>query len=225
MESFPLSSSHIYLNQTNPVSLRFHLSSINPSILSFPHRYTTISALKTSRGDINPQQGGAAYSAADLLRKPAVEVKVKDFGRGFSKGESEFEDDGGIGRGEESWVDWEDRILEDTVPLVGFVRMILHSGKYEIGERLSSEHENIILHRLLAHHPESEKKIGCGIDYIMVGNHPDFESSRCLFIVRTNGEIVDFSYWKCVKAFIKKKYPLQADSFILQHFRKRKRYD
>lgn len=27
------------------------------------------------------------------------------------------------------WVDWEDQILEDTVPLVGFVRMILHSGK------------------------------------------------------------------------------------------------
>jgi hypothetical protein len=28
------------------------------------------------------------------------------------------------------WIDWEDLILEDTVPLVGFVRMILHSGKY-----------------------------------------------------------------------------------------------
>ena len=31
---------------------------------------------------------------------------------------------------EEDFVDWEDQILEDTVPLVGFVRMILHSGKY-----------------------------------------------------------------------------------------------
>lgn len=52
---------------------------------------------------------------------------------------------GGVGEGEgegegkgkkkskrskaEEWVDWEDQILEDTVPLVGFVRMILHSGK------------------------------------------------------------------------------------------------
>lgn len=27
------------------------------------------------------------------------------------------------------WVDWEDQILEETVPLVGFVRTILHSGK------------------------------------------------------------------------------------------------
>ncbi|KAF9606367.1 hypothetical protein IFM89_023777 [Coptis chinensis] len=30
---------------------------------------------------------------------------------------------------EKDWVDWEDQILEDTVPLVGFVRMLLHSGK------------------------------------------------------------------------------------------------
>ena len=45
-----------------------------------------------------------------------------------SSGEVEAADEGGVG-GEESWVDWEDQILEDTVPLVGFVRMILHSGK------------------------------------------------------------------------------------------------
>ena len=38
--------------------------------------------------------------------------------------------DGAARRGpEREWVDWEDLILEDTVPLVGFVRMILHSGK------------------------------------------------------------------------------------------------
>jgi len=30
---------------------------------------------------------------------------------------------------EDKWVDWEDQILEDTVPLVGFVRTILHSGQ------------------------------------------------------------------------------------------------
>ena len=56
-------------------------------------------------------------------------MDVKDYGRGFPKVESEIEDDGGMDRGGEAWVDWEDRILEDTVPLVGFVRMILHSGK------------------------------------------------------------------------------------------------
>lgn len=30
---------------------------------------------------------------------------------------------------DEEWVDWEDLILQETVPLVGFVRMILHPGK------------------------------------------------------------------------------------------------
>ncbi|KAK7310852.1 hypothetical protein RJT34_08613 [Clitoria ternatea] len=124
---------------------------------------------------------------------------------------------------DEKWVDWEDQILEDTVPLVGFVRMILHSGQYESGERLSPEHEKTILEKLLPFHPESEKKIGCGIDYITVGYHPDFERSRCLFIVRQDGELVDFSYWKCIKGLIRKNYPLYADTFILRHFRKKSR--
>lgn len=58
-----------------------------------------------------------------------------------------------------------------------------------------------------------------------VGYHPDFENSRCLFIVRKDGETVDFSYWKCIKGLIRKNYPLYADSFILRHFRKRRRND
>ncbi|KAJ6847117.1 protein DCL, chloroplastic isoform X1 [Iris pallida] len=122
----------------------------------------------------------------------------------------------------DEWVDWEDQILEDTVPLVGFVRMILHSGKYESGDRLIPEHEKTITERLLPYHPEFEKKIGSGIDFITVGFHPEFENSRCMFIVRKDGELVDFSYWKCIKGLIKKKYPLYADSFILRHFKRRK---
>lgn len=125
----------------------------------------------------------------------------------------------------DAWVDWEDQILEDTVPLVGFVRMILHSGKYDFGDRLIPEHEKTILERLLPYHPEAEKKIGCGIDYITIGLHPEFENSRCLFIVRKDGQTVDFSYWKCIKGLIKKKYPLYADSFILRHFRRRRQPD
>lgn len=124
---------------------------------------------------------------------------------------------------EDKWVDWEDQILEDTVPLVGFVRTILHSGQYENGDRLSPEHEKTIVEKLLPFHPESQKKIGCGIDYITIGYHPDFDRSRCMFIVRQDGELVDFSYWKCIKGLIRKNYPLYADSFILRHFRKRNR--
>ncbi|KAL8257098.1 hypothetical protein R6Q59_029139 [Mikania micrantha] len=206
-----------------------HICSTNPSIVSFPYRLCSahpwrFGALKTSSGGGSSQQDGTAYGAADLLRKPVVEVK--DEAITSSKDEdSDYEDDGGRRREEDGWIDWEDQILEDTVPLVGFVRMILHSSKYASGERLSPEHERTILERLLPHHPESEKKIGCGISYITVGYHPDFESSRCLFIVRKDGEMIDFSYWKCIKGLIRKNYPLYADSFILRHFRRRRHND
>nr|CAD1827090.1 unnamed protein product [Ananas comosus var. bracteatus] len=108
------------------------------------------------------------------------------------------------------------RIREDDPPL----------GKvgYGSGDRFSPEHEKAIIERLLPYHPEYEKKIGCGIDYITIGFHPEFENSRCLFIVRKDGELIDFSYWKCIKGLIRKNYPLYADSFILRHFRRRRDY-
>jgi hypothetical protein len=40
--------------------------------------------------------------------------------------------------------------------------------RYESGDHLSPEHEKAILERLLPYHPQYEKKIGCGIDYITV---------------------------------------------------------
>lgn len=230
MESISLLSSslHIHLHHKNLISLQ--LSSINPSIVSFPYRFSSLPsqrlcAVKTSsNGGGSSQQDGTAYRGADFLRKPVVEVNDDVIDSSKSE-DSDYEDNGGKRRGEDGWVDWEDQILEDTVPLVGFVRMILHSGKYASGERLSPEHERTILERLLPHHPESEKKIGCGVSYITVGYHPDFESSRCLFIVRKDGEMVDFSYWKCIKGLIRKNYPLYADSFILRHFRRRRHND
>lgn len=167
--------------------------------------------------------GGGAGDEPAVLRRPVVSSLVADEG---SEGESSVRDGEVEERMEKAeWVDWEDRILQETVPLVGFVRMILHSGKYEIGDRLSSDHEKTIVERLLLYHPESEKKIGCGIEYIKVGLHPDFQESRCLFIVRSDGQTVDFSYWKCIKGLIRKKYPLYADSFILRHFRRRRPND
>lgn len=81
---------------------------------------------------------------------------------------------------EDKWVDWEDQILEDTVPLVGFVRTILHSGQYENGDRLSPEHEKTIVEKLLPFHPESQKKIGCGIDYITVYLSLSLTNSMCI---------------------------------------------
>ncbi|KAK1395795.1 protein DCL-like [Heracleum sosnowskyi] len=186
-----------------------------PSVVCFPAHHFNSACFGALRARRSNQE---AYGS-DMLRKPetlgAVEGKKEVSRREFEGGDNN----------EEEYVDWEDRILEDTVPLVGFVRMVLHSGKYESGDRLSPEHEKTILERLLPYHPECEKKIGSGVDYITIGYHPDFESSRCLFIVQKDGKLVDFSYWKCLKGLIRKNYPLYADSFILRHFRQRRRSD
>ncbi|KAM3244168.1 hypothetical protein ACQJBY_055843 [Aegilops geniculata] len=190
-------------------------------------------SLLASRGrarGVAVRSGAAPPDPAAMLRRPAAattaaEEREADADASLgSPVDDEPPEEGRRRAPEREWVDWEDLILEDTVPLVGFVRMILHSGKYSSGERLSPEHEKAILERLLPYHPQYKKKIGCGIDYITLGLHPEFENSRCLFIVRTDGEQVDFSFWKCIKGLIRQKYPLYADSFILRHFRRRQDY-
>ena len=111
---------------TNPIS-----SFYSPSlILSFPF-YPRLSPLKAAAA------AAAASSDGDhLLRKPLVPQGNNDLAgildengdthRNTSYAYEEEEDS----TEEERWVDWEDQILEDTVPLVGFVRMLLHSGQY-----------------------------------------------------------------------------------------------
>ncbi|KAG6519562.1 hypothetical protein ZIOFF_023056 [Zingiber officinale] len=112
-------------------------------------------------------------------------------------------------RKDEDWLDWEDVILEDTVPLVSFVRMILHSGNlffittanaicdensmYKSGDRLIPEHEKTILERLLPYHPQSQKKIGCGIDYITV--YVIMSPSSHIILMRTILFYVDIGYF------------------------------
>ncbi|KAA8537753.1 hypothetical protein F0562_027666 [Nyssa sinensis] len=215
----PIKSPHVHLHR-NPISLYVLLS---PPILSFPSQRSNLRFCGLKTGSDGVGRIGSSSKDAygpDLLRKPVISPAVDS-----TRDSSRLSDDEVENKRteEDGWVDWEDQILDDTVPLVGFVRMILHSGKYESGVRLSPEHEKTILERLLPYHPECEKKIGCGVDYITIGYHPNFESSRCLFIVRTDGELVDFSYWKCIKGLIRTNYPLYADSFILRHFRQRSR--
>ncbi|PON39794.1 Protein DCL [Parasponia andersonii] len=177
------------------------------------YRVPLVCVLKTASLDGGRVTGSHDSYAPSLLRKPVVISQ-----QNYHKEEEERD-----GSESDQFADWEDRILEETVPLVGFVRTIIHSGKYKIGDRLSPEHEKVILERLLPYHPAYETKIGCGVESLMVGFHPEFKGTRCMFIVRKDGEVVDFSYWKCVKGLIRKKYPLFADAFILKHFRPRRR--
>lgn len=119
------SSATIYSFHRNPISLNLISSSFS---VSFPLHKARLRAVKARSNG-----GGAVESSqergADLLRKP---VAPSPAASNEEESAPEYSDDdesekkGGDG---DTWVDWEDQILEDTVPLVGFVRMILHSGK------------------------------------------------------------------------------------------------
>ncbi|KAJ0640010.1 putative protein DCL [Helianthus annuus] len=88
------------------------------------------------------------------------------------------------------------------------------------GEQLTSTDQKMVVDKLLPYHPHSEDKIGCGIDSIMVDRHPQFRNSRCLFVVRTDGVWIDFSYQKCIRAYIRQKYPSYAEKFINRHYKR-----
>ncbi|KAF5183964.1 Dcl protein [Thalictrum thalictroides] len=118
------------------------------------------------------------------------------------------------------WKDKEDEILQDIEPIVTLAKEIIHSDKYVDGERLSDEDEKAVIEKLLAYHPHSEDKIGVGLHSIMVDRHPEFKRSRCLFVIRTDGAWIDFSYQKCVRAYIRDKYPSYAERFIRNHYKR-----
>ncbi|XP_057469111.1 protein DCL homolog, chloroplastic-like [Actinidia eriantha] len=112
------------------------------------------------------------------------------------------------------WKDKEYEIVRDIEPITLLTKEILHSDRYMDGERLTAEDERAVVEKLLVYHPHSEDKIGCGLDSIIVDRHPEFRCSRCLFVVRTDGGWIDFSYHECLRAYIRRKYPSCAERFI-----------
>ncbi|CAA0841115.1 Protein of unknown function (DUF3223 [Striga hermonthica] len=120
----------------------------------------------------------------------------------------------------QKWKVKEAEILGDIEPTICLVKEILHSNRYMDGELLSPDDEKVVVDKLLTHHPHYEDKIGCGLHSIMVGLHPHFSHTRCLFVVRTDGEQIDFSYQKCLRAYIGDKYPSYANRFIKLHFKR-----
>ncbi|KAL9255418.1 DCL homolog, chloroplastic-like protein [Drosera capensis] len=111
-------------------------------------------------------------------------------------------------------------ILRDVGPISLLAKEILHTDRYMDGQRLSAEHERVVVQKLLAYHPRYEDKIGCGIDSIIVDQHPTFKHTRCLFVVRTDGAWIDFSYQKCLRDYIRSKFPAHAEKFIRAHLKR-----
>ncbi|KAI9118611.1 hypothetical protein K1719_010943 [Acacia pycnantha] len=118
------------------------------------------------------------------------------------------------------WKNKEAEILRDIEPILLLTKHILHSPRYMDGQRLTVEDEKAVVDNLLPYHPRFLDKVGCGIQYIMVDRHPQFQNSRCLFVVRTDGGWIDFSYQKCLREYIRDKYPAHAEKFIREHFKR-----
>ncbi|XP_071731416.1 protein DCL, chloroplastic-like [Rutidosis leptorrhynchoides] len=118
------------------------------------------------------------------------------------------------------WKDKEAQIFLDIDPITLLIKDILHSNRYMDGQRLTPTDEKMVVEKVLAYHPHSEDKIGSGLDSIMVDRHPQFRNSRCLFVVRTDGIWIDFSYQKCIRSYIRQKYPSYAERFIKEHYKR-----
>ncbi|CAO2817794.1 unnamed protein product [Amaranthus hypochondriacus] len=154
---------------------------------------------------------GSAWSEENVLSSASEFLRVKEPPKFFDR----FD-----GPSYRKWKDKEDEILRDIEPITLLAKDILHSDRYMDGERLAPDEEKIVIERLLAYHPHSVDKIGCGLYSIMVDRHPHFRQSRCLFVVRTDGGWIDFSYQKCLREYIRKKYPSYAERFIREHFKR-----
>lgn len=104
---------------------------LSPSILSFQlYPYNNRFRLRRYAAVRTTSSGGRGWGSdsygAELLRKPVVSPAIAS-----EEGGEESDDKYKSGGGEvvDAWLDWEDQILQETVPLVNFVRMILHSGR------------------------------------------------------------------------------------------------
>jgi hypothetical protein len=112
-----LSSTNQFHSFKNPFTFRS-----SRFILSIPF-YSTTTPLLHSRFSFSLKASSSSEADKPVLSQGKGIVEEKSYC--YAEEEDSAEDD----EEEDKWVDWEDQILEDTVPLVGFVRMILHSGQ------------------------------------------------------------------------------------------------
>ncbi|KAI3741550.1 hypothetical protein L1987_59224 [Smallanthus sonchifolius] len=113
----------------------------------------------------------------------------------------------------------EQEILIEIEPIMQSIRRIMHEDGYNNGDPLSADDQTYILDNVFNHHPDKAKKLGAGVDYIMMSKYMNIKGSRCFYIVSTDGRKEDFSYHKCMKNFVRGKYPDKADKFIPKYFK------
>lgn len=92
--------------------------SLSAPILQTSSRYPKLRVFRSGSGS-GKFASQDSFGSDFVLRKPSVIPVVDDE---IERRDAGYDESGATD-------DWENRILEETVPIVGFVRTILHSGK------------------------------------------------------------------------------------------------
>ncbi|XP_068342554.1 DNA-directed RNA polymerase V subunit 1-like [Pyrus communis] len=96
----------------------------------------------------------------------------------------------------------------------------MHQSGYNDGDPLSADDQSFILDTVLNYHLDKAVGMDSGIGHL---TGQQFSSSRCFFVVTTDGHKEDFLYRKCLENYIKEKYADVAETFIGKYFTRRGR--
>lgn len=83
-------------------------------------------------------------------------------------------------------------------------RLLHTGGRYAPYDQITDPTHDLMLRELLDLHPDAAEKIGEGVDHFFVGLTSDGDKFNVrpgatgIWITRTNGEKVDFSYTTCI---------------------------
>jgi len=68
-----------------------------------------------------------------------------------------------------------------------------------IDSKLAGEQYSVLFELLSKGHHAPQEKIGVGVSTIKIINHPEYPSTRCFCVVRSDETTADFSYRKCIQ--------------------------
>jgi hypothetical protein len=84
-------------------------------------------------------------------------------------------------------------------------RDILRNSGYGVGDEIDDPVHDLMLREVIERHPDRDEKIGVGIDHFYIGLTADGDrvavrpDATGIWLRRTNGERVDFSYQTAIK--------------------------
>ncbi|CAN6268260.1 unnamed protein product [Urochloa humidicola] len=179
-------------------------------------------------------EGAQKYGIAESSRSGGWNRKNSGFGRGGGRG---MRKSIGSHRGGSNSRNWraqnnssarqggvsysftpvEQQIYAQVDPIMKNVKRIIRESRD--GMKLSRDDEMFIVNKVLMYHPEKEEKMSGQGNYITVGKHHTFHSSRCLYVASSDGSSSDFSYKKCLENFTRIHYPNAADAFCRKYFK------